>query len=368
MGKSGISKNVKKLEKPSKILEDLEQVKKDIRACGRTHEEAVDRSLEILADMKSSFKKDLFTLLLWTKEAEIENTESEALLTSLIDTITKNLNIILIFTLSEIMHRKLHKTQFKLANPFLCKESKKKFKNLKYELEDLDDEVSAKIEESPNHNFLERYQDLIRGTRILNDELADEKSSGFISYLSRLLPWGVTTVLAFYLFAIEYLQVGMGIIVLGFLIICIYVSLLLLIWNHISYGLRYIIMTKVRLASFSFLVAFSLLLIYFIATMPTQYPPFSDVTGIAFSISIIIIPIYISSQVFLGIKEENEMRRIVKKFFGEYGSWKWKIDEISDLTPLLALLHDLGHVPNTERLSILGKYYPRTFVEKKRKN
>lgn len=250
----------------SNVLRELDGLKEDIYGYRKKYEESVQKSLEVYFNIRRDYIMSDFDLilLLMTEDESSGNIEQ---IYYLLKKTKESMRILQHFVLSEIVHRKLQNVRFKLTNPFFFRKSKEEFRNITYELEDLDEIASSKKERAGIKCIAERYDNLIKRIRSLEDGLGEERKTGLISYLKWLIPglsgWIAAILMFFNVYAAEYLQIYFGIFAIFALVASLFlIPLLLLFWNYFSYGFRQVVQQKlllvIPLLPIAFLIIFSL--------------------------------------------------------------------------------------------------------------
>ena len=294
------------LDKLSQIMENLGQLERDIKDYKSSHRENITLSIEILSHMKLSFEKNLLKLLLSKDLKEVNH---------LIDTLTKHVETLHIFALSEIAHRKLGKIQFELSNRFFFKETRKKYREYAFELERLDHKASSETVENIK-DTIESYEDLIRRSRMLKGDLADEKNRGFIGFLGKLIPWGIATVSSLYVLTTEYLQIDPKLTILALVLLVACVSIFLVFWTQISYGLRALVRSKFVLGVLG--IAYVLFFLVFIPRSQNLEAMYSFLfASISFTALIFIVYLPHYADEYRRFFLDRKLDRIKRQFFRE---------------------------------------------------
>ena len=108
-------------------------------------------------------------------------------------------------SLSEIAHKKLKRIEFEINNPYFHNHSRKEYRDIKIELNDLDDKHFN--EKDITDEMISNYQQIISKMQNLEDNLEDEKKSGLYSQIPK-----VAYLLAPILISIEWLILAESIV------------------------------------------------------------------------------------------------------------------------------------------------------------
>ena len=105
-------------------------------------------------------------------------------LSSLYTTLSYKIDQLHKMSLSEIAHKKLKQIDFEIKNPYFYNNSRKEFREIKNELNELDDKTFN--EKQLTENTISEYQKIIIKLTTLEDILGDEKKSGLYSKIPKV--------------------------------------------------------------------------------------------------------------------------------------------------------------------------------------
>ena len=189
------SKTAETLNKIDSLYADFENTLGYIKTYNNKYNVAESNSVEILNSDRSKSYKTLLTTL-----AAKNLDEANDLITKL----TKKLENLRKFTLSEIAHRKLKEVEFQIDNPFFFRKLRNDYRGLISELNTIDDNA-AKDNTKDIKNIVLRFENVIERLRNFEYEIEDERRSGLYNSIAKSAVWGIPILIGLYqLIAMQY--------------------------------------------------------------------------------------------------------------------------------------------------------------------
>jgi len=288
------------------ILKELDEIRDDIKGYERKHGESVEKSLSILADMKSNLFEKGFRIYL---SYLIENAKTEENLDSihfLATMVKKNIETLKLFVLSEIVHRKILELKFKLTHPFFFKELKRTLGNIELDLEELDEKASAEEKRGDIGERIKNYGDIIKRTKSLEKTIWEEKKSGLLGYL-KFLFGALIAGFGWLLYIFGYLQTDFRFYyILGaILLFLVLFPVLLLTWNYVSYGIKILHNRSIIII---LILCYSFFVILYCLVSYSSEQTILDLRNFLFPIFLILSPAFFSC-----ISSYNQYKKSLSK-------------------------------------------------------
>lgn len=131
-----------------------------------------------------------------------------------------------IVALSEIAHEKSKNIEFSINNPLFFTKLRKNYRDLKNELNNLDDSVVK--DKNDIEKYILKFENVIERLRTLEYEIEEDKRSGLYNFIAKSAVWGIPILIGVYqLIAMQFFNLNPYIPLASYFIILLLIYLLL---------------------------------------------------------------------------------------------------------------------------------------------
>lgn len=139
-----------------------------------------------------------------------------------------------ILALSEIAHEKSKNIEFSINNPLFFTKLRKNYRDLKNELNNLDDSVVK--DKNDIEKYILKFENVIERLRTLEYEIEEDKRSGLYNFIAKSAVWGIPILIGVYqLIAMQFFNLNPYTPLASYIIILLLIYLLLKSINNLKF-------------------------------------------------------------------------------------------------------------------------------------